>query len=436
MAMTALTAALPGATLTSPTFNRDVLPILQKNCQSCHRPGQVAPMPLLTYQQTRPWSKAIKAAVLTKKMPPWPADPRYGHFLNDRSLKPDDVSALVAWVDGGSIEGNASDKPPDVEWKDGWAIQPDVVITLPPIRVPAKGVVDLTDITIPSGFKKDTWIASIEIRPSNPSVVHHVVLAIEPHTEDTEYGVSSEVTKRDPEGVAIKKISKKDSLRSLTELDAAYLPGNAFTDYSLHNSAKLIPAGSDLLIQAHYTTNGTAATDETQIGFRLTKAPPDRQFVTVRPTALRDGTHFRIPAGDPNWESSTEIVFNQDARIVWFLPHMHLRGKDMEYRLLSPGHEPQTLLRVKWDFNWQYEYDLEEPIAVSKGSKLQIIAHFDNSANNPLNPNSGRDVRWGDQTWEEMMVAWFGAVVSKDTDPAKVVSYTRQFLSSGRASPR
>lgn len=411
------------------TFNKDVLPILQKNCQSCHRPGQVAPMSLLTYESARPWAKAIRDAVSSKKMPPWPADPRFGHFLNDRTLKQEDIDTLVAWANPGAPEGDAKDKPSPVEWHDGWAIPPDVVVSVPnPIAVPAKGVVELTDIVVPTGFKKDTWITSIEVRPSNPSVVHHVIASIEPHKDDVKYGVPRvPVTHRDADGATIEKIGKDDRLRRIMAIEAIYLPGVAPTDYRLHQAAKLIPAGSDLVIQMHYTPNGVATSDQTQVGFTIAKEPPSRRFITLNPTALRDAAHFRIPPGDPNWETHTELEFRHDAEIVWFLPHMHLRGKDMTYRLIRPGAMPETLLAVNWDFNWQFSYDAAGPIAAPKGSRLDVTAHFDNSANNKLNPNPTREVRWGDQTWEEMMVAWLGIVADRDVDPADVIGYPREF---------
>jgi hypothetical protein len=411
------------------TFNRDVLPILQRHCQSCHRPGEVAPMSFLTYESTRPWAKAMKVAVLTKQMPPWPADPRYGHFLHDRSLKPEDIHTLTAWVDGGAPEGDAEDRPAPVRWTEGWTIPPDAIVSLPePIPIPAKGTVELTQIRVPTGFTKDTWINSIEIRPGNRSVVHHVVVFVVPHSDNAEYGVPHSLQqRRDAAGVAMNRIQSDDRLRTPVGVEAVYVPGAALMDYRLYHAAQLIPAGSDLVIQMHYTPNGTATTDQTSIGFTFAKEEPARRFITEEPTALRDRAHFHIPAGDPDWETRTEIVFNEDAEIVWFMPHMHLRGKDMTYRLIYPNGEVQTVLSVKFNFEWQMAYDVESPIVVARGTKLEVSAHFDNSANNRLNPNPNRDLWWGDQTWEEMMVPWFGVVVDKDQDSKRVVSYTPEF---------
>jgi hypothetical protein len=409
------------------TFHQDVLPILERKCQSCHRPGEIAPMPFLTYETTRPWAKAIKAAVLSRKMPPWPADPRFGHFSNDPCLTQEEIATLVTWADNGAPEGEPAVHP-TVAWPDGWSIKPDAVVTLPEFSVPATGVVELTDITIPTGFTKDTWITSIEIRPGNREVVHHVILEIVPHRQDDVHGEwNATAKKRDADGMAVKRIPRSDRLRDIAGVEAVYVPGAAPADYRLHDAAKLIPAGSDLLVQLHYTPKGKAATDRTMIGFTFAHSPPARRFITVNPTALRDGAHFHIPPGDPNWETHTEVIFNQDAQLVWFLPHMHLRGKDMTYRLIYPGGESKTLLSVKWDFDWQFAYDAATPIAVPKGARLEVTAHFDNSANNRLNPYPARDVFWGDQTWEEMMVPWFGIVVPNDADAAKIVSYPRSF---------
>jgi hypothetical protein len=415
------------------TFNREILPILQKNCQACHRPGQAAPMSFLTYESTRPWARAIKLAVLTGKMPPWSADSRYGHFRNEPTLTHDEVETLTAWVDGGASEGDPHDRPAPLEWTESWKIPPDTVVSMPqPVAVPARGTVELTDIVVPSGFKNDTWVTSIEIRPGNRSVVHHVIVSVVPHRHGVQYGVPhTQPQNRDVAGVATKRIMPADRLRGLVGVEAVYVPGAPPMDYRPYHAAKLIPAGSDVLIQVHYTPNGTATTDQTQIGFTLTKEVPERRFLTVGPTALRDQANFRIPAGDPDWATRTEVVFGADADLVWFLPHMHLRGKDMMYRLTCPDGRSRTLLSIKWDFKWQMAYESAEPIPVPKGAKLEVKAHFDNSANNRLNPDPTRDVWWGDQTWEEMMVPWFGVIVDKRQDPTTVVTYTPEFSGCG-----
>lgn len=382
------------------TFNKDVLPILQKNCQTCHRPGELGPMSLLTYESTRPWARAMKEAVLTKKMPPWFADAQYGHFRNAPKLTEADRHTIATWVDNGAPEGDA------------------------------KGVVELASITVPTNFTKDTWITSIEVRPSNPAVVHHVVMSFIPHREDTKYGVPRFTEKaRDDEGVQVQRITRTDDERrsrlGFINLETVFVPGTPPVDFRIHNSAKLIPAGYDISIQMHYTPVGEETTDQTRVGLTLAKAEPTRQFITMSPTSPHDAERFRIPANDPNWESTTEVEFTMDAEIVWFMPHMHLRGKDMTYTLKYPDGRSEIVLSVpKYDFEWQLGYDVEKPINVPKGAKLFVSAHYDNSRNNRFNPNPDRDVWWGDQTWEEMMVPWFGVVVEKGVDPKSVMNYT------------
>jgi hypothetical protein len=425
-ACTTVVAATAGDSAQVVTFNKDVLPILQRKCQVCHRPGQVAPMAFLTYEGTRPWAKAIKTAVLTRKMPPWSADPQFGRFSNDPTLTASEIDALVGWVDGGVLEGQAKDRPQVVQWHEGWSIRPDVIVGMPkPVEIPAKGVVELTEVTIPNVFKKDTWVTAIEIRPSNQAVVHHADFWVVPHESGVQYGVPRAVpVARDAEGIAIQKVQPEDRLRRLVGFEAVFVPGMAPEDFALHGAAKLIPANGDFVIQVHYTPNGTATTDQTQVAFTLADGTPKRRYITMMPTPPRDEAHFRIPANAADWETRTEVVFQKDAELVWFLPHMHLRGKDMTFRLLYPSGESKTLLSVRFNFNWQFGYDLDRPIQVPKGARLEAIGHYDNSANNKLNPNPARDVFWGDQTWEEMMIPIFGVVVDANVDPKKAVVYS------------
>jgi hypothetical protein len=412
------------------TFNRDVLPILEKNCQTCHRPGEIAPMPFVTYRDVRPYAKAIKAAVLTHKMPPWFADPQYGHWANAPKLTDADIRTLADWADLGAEEGDAKDRPVPPDWPQGWRIKPDLIVKMPkPFHVPAKGTVELTNVTLPTGLTKDTWITSIEVRPGNRRVVHHVAISFRPHDVRVKYGEPQTPVKlRDENGDQVERARtpSQAGLGNFAGLEAVFLPGSPPMDFRAQNAAKLIPAGYDICLQMHYTTTGEEADDQTEIGFTIAKAEPMRRFITLSPTPARDEETFRIPAGDPNWEISTEVEFNQEAQIVWFLPHMHLRGKDMTYQLEFPTGQKQTVLKVSgYDFNWQLGYDADTPIRVPKGTKLLATAHFDNSANNKFNPNPNKDVWWGDQTWEEMMVAWFGVIVDKSADPRKVVRYAR-----------
>ncbi len=414
------------------TFNKEVLPILQKNCQNCHRPGEVAPMSFLDYQSARPWAKAIKAAVVTGKMPPWFADARYGHWANEKRLADADIKTLAAWADGGALEGNAKDKSAPVQWTEGWNIKPDHIVSMPePFPIPAKGILELTHFIVPSGFTKDTWITSIEIRPSDPSVVHHVVVQVIPHDPKVKYGEPIWTDKpRDELGDQITKIKKRERTSLAPRavggnLEAVYLPGgSSSTDYSQWGAAKLIPAGSDIYIGMHYTPNGKATKDQTRVGFTLAKEEPTRRFITFLPISASDEESFRIPAGASNWGTGAEVVFNENAELVWFMPHMHQRGKDMTFKLTYPTGESEVVLSVpKYNFAWQFDYVAAKPILVPKGTKMEITAHYDNSANNAFNPNPNKDVWWGEQTWEEMMAGWFAVVVDRKLDPKKIVTY-------------
>jgi len=424
-------AALAADTNTSSpavTFNKDILPILQRNCQTCHRPGQVAPMSFLTYQSTRPWAKAMKAAVAARKMPPWFADPQVGHFLNDRSLKQSEIDTIAKWADSGAAEGDAKDAPRPVQWPEGWQIQPDIIVKGPTTEVPAhpkNNVIEWTTVTVPSGFKEDTWITSVQIKPEYPAVTHHICLGFNPHTPDVQYFVPEWQDKeRGEDGSALPDKGPTfgrftGRFRSMAE--DCYLPGNIAADYRGVHAAKLVPAGSDITLNLHYTPNGTAVTDHVQIGFTVAKEPPERRYLSLSSSAPTNPKLFAIPPNDPNWQSPpAEATFDQDVELVYLMPHMHVRGKDMTYTLEYPDGRKEVILNVPhYDFNWQLGYDTS--IKVPKGTKLHVDAHFDNSPNNKFNPNPNKTVYYGEMTWEEMMFPFFGVVVDKNADPKKVM---------------
>jgi hypothetical protein len=427
------------------TFNKDVLPVLQKNCQSCHRPGQIAPMSFLTYKDARPWSKAMKEAVVTRKMPPWFADGQFGHFANDRSLKASDIETISQWADSGAPEGDAKDAPPPIDWpREGWDIEPDIVVNGPEFAVPSNpknNVIEWAYITVPSGITKDTWITSMEIRPSEPSVTHHICVFFKPHSPDVVYNkpVWSD-RPRDESGSALASAAGANGRGipgSITAgsngIEGCYVPGQRTQDYRLHHAAKLFKAGTDIVFQVHYTPNGKDTTDRPRIGFTVAKEPPQRIYVSLGMSAPSDAKSFAIPPNAANWESPpAEATFVEDAELVWMFPHMHVRGKDMTYRLIYPDGRTDTVLSVpNYDFNWQLGYDLATPIRVPKGTKLAVTAHYDNSANNKFNPDPNRTVYYGDMTWEEMMFPFFSVVVDKDVDPRKVIKIVRGRQSDG-----
>ena len=418
------------------TFDRDVLPVLQAKCQGCHRPGEVAPMSFLSYQETRPWAKAIKTAVLSKKMPPWFADEKYGHFQNDRRLSDAELKTLVSWADGGAPEGDAKDKPAPVQFTEGWNIKPDVVVAMPkPFEVPASGILEYQYVVVPTHFEKDMWVTAAEVRPGDRKVMHHVLIYVRPpgsnYLKDQQPAEVGEAFvpvryERDANGAAIRRIPPPDGQRPQQrggpgiELLAAFAPGlqAQHFDSPVEGAAKFVPAGSDLVFQLHYTTYGKPASDQTKVGFVFAKEPPKYRYLTADATQ-RD---FEIPANDANYETHSSITFNTPAQLVWLMPHMHLRGKDFLFQAVYPTGETETLLSVpRYNFGWQLGYEESKPLMMPKGTKIECTAHHDNSANNPANPNPNVSVRWGDQSWEEMMMGFFSVVVDVGVKPQDVL---------------
>jgi hypothetical protein len=413
----------PGKT----TFYKDVLPILQNNCQSCHRTGEVAPMSLMTYEEARPWAIAMKMAVLTKKMPPWYADPQYGHFANERKLTAQQIRTLVSWVDGGAQPGNPKDAPAPVTFVDGWNIgKPDRVIEMPAaFNVPAEGTVDYQYVVIPGGFDHDVWLKAAEVRPGNRALVHHVIAFARPpesqwmrDAKPGEFFVPKKETNQ--EGGQNRERRRGGGITD-NELLTGYAPGLQPLEMNA-GEAKLIKAGSDIVLQLHYTANGTAGTDKTRIGLIFTNEAPKVRLVQL--AASNPG--FKIPPNDGNYEVKSQVQIQETVTLADFMPHMHFRGKDFKYEVIYPDGRTETLLSVpKYDFNWQLGYRLAEPIVLPKGTRIECTAHFDNSANNPYNPDPGKEVKWGDQTWEEMMIGWFSVTVEPKTNIANLVKFEK-----------
>src|SRR5665213_4456392 len=349
--ITVYAATAKAAALTAPTFTKDVLPVLQEKCQNCHRPGQVAPMSFLNYQDVRPWAKAIKTAVATRKMPPWFADPQFGHFSNDRSLSQSEIDKLIAWVDGGALEGEAKDAPAVKQWPSGgWEVQPEIVLDGPEFEVPAKGVIDWFWVAIPGMFKEDTWITSIEFQPLDPGVVHHTGIAFVPHNPDVKYNEPMwERVERDASQITIpgQKQTFNPVMRSALggrEQDT-YVSGHTLSDYRPYQAARLIPANTDVYLNLHYAPNGTPIRTHVRVGFTIAKKPPQRRVLWAMVSGPTDRDHFRIPAGDPDWAAVPgEVIFTQDAEIVSMMPHMRVRGKAMTYTLTYPDGKIATIL--------------------------------------------------------------------------------------------
>ena len=395
----------------APTFYRDVLPILQQRCQGCHRPGEIAPMPFVTYAETRPFAAAIAADASARKMPPWFADPTVGHFSNDPSLSPKEISTLMWWAAQNAPEGNPAEAPPPRHFTEGWNIpQPDLVVKMPkPVAIPAEGDVEYTYEIVPTGFERDMWVQMSEIRPSSRENVHHAVVYIRPP--------DSPWLRHAPIGVPFtasdmtNEQDRHDTHTTKADILLVYAPGTSPDNWPA-GMAKLIPKGSDLVFQMHYTTHGRATSDQTSVGIVFAKQPPPKRVLTLQLT----NSSFVIPPGVDDYRVEVHGSLPNDALLLSFFPHMHLRGKTFAYNILQSDGTIEPLLRVNYDFYWQLSYRLAEPLPLKAGTVLQAVATFDNSKNNPHNPDPNVAVYWGDQTYDEMMVGFFDVAVPADID--------------------
>ena len=409
-----------------PTFYRDVLPILQQRCQSCHRAGSIAPMPFESYEQTRRFAVAIRQDVEAKSMPPWFADPAIGEFANDPSLTSKEIATLSGWVQAGAPAGDKKDAPPPRLWAESWSIpNPDLILTMPKaVPLPAGGEVEYTYEIVPTHFAEDRWVQMAEVLPRLRSNVHHAVVYIRPP--------ESPWLRHAPVGTPFtaSTLTAPDDRRGARWTDSdillVYAPGSS-PDQWPANMAKFIPAGSDLVFQMHYTTNGRAASDQTAAGLIFSRQLPLQRALTLQLT----NDHFVIPAGDPNYRVDAEFELGHEVTLSSLLPHMHVRGKDFEYRLTYPTGETQTILRVPhYDFSWQFWYDPVAEMVLPKGTKISCTAHYNNSVNNPNNPDATKEVRWGDQSWEEMMIGFFDVVFPSDMDPKLLFPEKKKSTSS------
>jgi peroxiredoxin len=366
------------------TYTRHIAPLLQKNCQECHRPGQIGPMPLLTYQDATDWADTIHEVIEDRRMPPWHADPRYGKFSNDRQLSREDRQTLLTWLERGTPRGDDRDLPPPREFVTGWTIgKPDMTLAMPrEFEVTAdmpRGGIDYKYFFVNTGFKEDHWVVRAEAIPGALEVVHHIIVFVVPPGETFFPG--------NPKTPALSGTAPGDMPLLLPE-----------------GTAKKIPAGSQLVFQMHYTPNGKPYKDRSMIGLIFAKETP-RHRVLTEPIAYPPA--IRIPPGDDNYLVEASFRFQEDGHLLAFMPHMHLRGKDFIYQAEYPDGKKEILLSVpRYNFNWQSIYRLEKPLAIPRGTRIHCIAHFDNSAKNPNNPDPTKKVFWGDQTWDEMMIGW------------------------------
>lgn len=371
------------------TWHNRISRIVQQNCQECHREGESGPFELMTYKDVKSSRAMIERVVGNRTMPPWFADPKHGQWKNDRSLSDRDREDLLAWIKADCPKGDPADAPKPMSFVTGWHLgRPDAILRMPrPIQVPAEGVVNYKYITVPTRFSEDKWVSAVEVRASAPEVVHHVLVFVK-------YPKDHPRAKDQPRF--------KGGLKGYF---AGLVPGQNFLRFP-KGTAKFLPKGAILVFQLHYTTCGRAVTDQTKLGLHFTTTP-ERELRTLGIY----NTRFRIPPGDGSHTVLADRRLRTPTRIFGFSPHMHLRGKAFRYDAVLPDGTTRTLLNVpRFDFNWQLFYQLREPVDLPAGTVIKCEAVFDNSADNPANPNPKKTVRFGEQTWEEMMIGYYNAV--------------------------
>jgi len=414
---------------TAPTYYRDVLPILQKHCEVCHRDGGIGPISFADYERAGRYADAIRAVTEIKSMPPWFAVQGIGRFSNDPSLSSAEIATLAAWAAAKAPAGDSRDAPAARAWAAGWSIpRPDVVVKMTQaVELPASGDVDYTYEIVPTHFAEDRWVQMAEVLPSARGNVHHAVVYIRPP--------NSNWLRHAPVGKAFtaETLTDAEDRRGAHWTDSdillVYAPGSSPDEWPA-TMAKFVPAGSDLVFQMHYTTNGKSVMDQSSVGMVFAKQPPTQRVLTLQLT----NDHFVIPPGADNFRVEARGTLPNDAMLLSFFPHMHLRGKRFEYNLLrhtaaqrsrrddsggAPESQIETLLRVNYHFHWQMSYRLAEPRLLKAGTELQAVAWYDNSANNPHNPDPTAAVRWGEQTYDEMMIGFFDVAVAAGMDKGR-----------------
>lgn len=424
---------------TTVTYTKDVAPIFFKNCAECHRAGEAAPFSVLSYKEARPWAKSIREQVAKREMPPWHADPQVGAFANDRRLTQKEIDTVVAWVDGGAREGDPKDLPSTPNFVHGWTIgTPDLVLSMPEeFTLEAKGPDEYQYFEIDPGFKEDVYIQSAEARPGNRAVVHHIIAFVQPpraggkpapkmtKEEIEKYRAQMEKdsilyrdgflmrTKADvpayDDGCAIPSGgggSRPDGTGNdddIGQLLCGFAPGMNQSNWGT-GTVKKVPAGSKLILQLHYSkATGKVEKDRSSIGLIFAKGSPDKQLFTHGIS----NNYFKILPGEENHKVTACWTAKEDIRILTLMPHMHLRGKAMEIRAFYPNGKSELLLNVpNYSFSWQTVYYLKEPKAIPQGTKLLVTGYFDNSTKNKFNPDPTQTVRFGEPTYDDMMIGW------------------------------
>jgi hypothetical protein len=446
--MAAVSVSTASAQSAAPTFNQDVAPILYQNCVTCHRPGEVAPMSLLSYRAARPWARAMKTKVLAGEMPPWGADPRYGKFRNAPKMTSTDVATLVAWVDAGAPEGTGT-PPLAPVFPDGWNASmgrpPDFTIEMPlEWEIPAAGELPNFDVYSKVPFTEDKFIEAVELRPSNRAVTHHSSIRARPLAPGTTLGKApawpgGPVTAVDAIPVKAETGERAGAL-PFSEAERAagvndgeqnvlliWVPGGGFQRFAPGTARRITP-DDYFQWRLHYTVNGKPAKDRHALGLWFARGPVTHEVVSSSTMDVRivEGKELvgeagrrtetpQIPAFADNWTIIGIRAFPNAVTLNSVWPHMHLRGKDMTYILTYPDGREETILSVpKYQFEWQFQYEFAEPLKIPAGTVMRVVSHYDNSTKNRMNPGPDKDVVWGEQSWEEMFNPFHDYSVDKD----------------------
>jgi mono/diheme cytochrome c family protein len=432
MAVVTLPAAgpadAPASAAANPTFTRDVLPIFQKSCQSCHRPGQMAPFSLLTYEDARPFARSIKQKVETRYMPPWHLDRTVGEYSPDPSLSDEQIATISRWVDQGAPKGDPKDAPPDVKWPadNTWEFgEPDLVINAPTAHIPALGADQYPTPSVPSGMTEDRYIKWMQVIPGDAKVVHHVLVMA--HQKDSALAplVGDARTRNDNPGAANPNSGRASVAGESVAMLAEYARGND-GDIFDEGQGKLLQAGATISFEFHYHPNGeSAATDNTKVGIKFfPKGYVPKHLISTRGISSQEA--LAIAPGDANSRSDAYFQLAQPARLVSFQPHMHYRGKRMTLEAILPTGQTQLLTDVnRFVWTWQITYPYKNQPVFPKGTMLHMTAYHDNSPGNKENPDPTAFVGWGARTVDEMNIGWLDFYYISDQEYTELQQQNR-----------
>ena len=434
------------------TFTKDIASIFFKSCAECHRPGEAAPFSVLSYKDVRPWAKSIKEKVVSREMPPWHADPHFGQWANDPRLTQAEIDTITAWVDSGAPEGSAQDLPPVPGFTQGWRIgQPDLVLPIPEtFKLEASGPDEYQYFEVDPGFTRDMYVQQAEARPGNRKIVHHIIVFVNPpdNAPTKPKPSKAEVEAREkqmtyyregflkrtkvdapvhndscqlPNGGAGERMDATDDGGNIVWV-AVYAPGTP--PYRLPATTALkVPAGSKLLFQIHYSkVMGSEQTDRSMIGLTFAKQPPAKELL-VRAVA---NEYFRLPAGASDHQVTACWTVPEDINVYALMPHMHMRGKSQKLEAIYPDGRREVLLNVpRWDFAWQTNYEMKQAVMLPKGTRILVTSTFDNSTRNKFNPDPSKIVRWGEPTYDEMLINFMSYTTVRQARTSTVADRSR-----------